>query len=133
MKFFTKGIEEKTCKFLVTLPWKDKEKARKYWMNWYYKNRKYYIKYKNMLIYKNVRKKRHWLIKKLGAKCSICKKEYPNVIFDIHHVGGRNKNDREYIYFESWKDIENKLPRLKLLCANCHRIEHLGRNVKQHS
>jgi len=68
------------------MSWKDdKEKARKYWMNWYYKNRKYYIKYKNMLIYKNVRKKRNWLIKKLGEKCSICKKEYPNAVFDVHH------------------------------------------------
>jgi len=52
------------------------------------------------------------------------------MLFLTFTIGGRTKNDRDYIYFESWKDIKNKVHRLKLLCANCHRIEHLGRVSK---
>jgi predicted HNH restriction endonuclease len=106
------------------MPWKDKEKARIYWMKWYYKNKKYYNKYKNILRYKNTKAKRNWLIKELGNKCKKCGKEYPNVVFDVHHIDGRNKGDTEYLYLESWDNIKRKLPRLMLLCANCHRIEH---------
>jgi len=65
-------------------------------------------------------------IKYLGGKCKICNIEGHPAIFDFHH---RDKNDKELdwarLRIRSWDKIKKELNKCDLLCALCHRLEHI--------
>ena len=67
-------------------------------------------------------------IQSLGGKCEHCGIELNNTnssIFDFHHT---NPLDKEYVWTKlrllTDNKIETELSKCKLLCANCHRLEH---------
>jgi hypothetical protein len=68
------------------------------------------------------------LVKLLGGKCFRCKKKYPLAALDFHH---RNPNKKKFMISgavnnKSYKELEVEAKKCDLLCANCHRIHHLG-------
>lgn len=69
------------------------------------------------------------LVQGFGNKCSLCGKEYPNYIYEFHHIDPSTKS----------YNLSNPTTRAKsaypeeakkccMVCANCHReIEHSGK------
>ena len=64
----------------------------------------------------------------MGGECTNCKiklteNNWP--IFDFHHT---NPLDKEYVWTKlrllTDNKIKTELSKCKLLCANCHRLEH---------
>lgn len=58
--------------------------------------------------------------------CGIASKHY--AIYDFHHTD-RSKKEFEWdkLKKRSWSAIVQEIDKCKLLCANCHRIEHENR------
>lgn len=68
------------------------------------------------------------MIEYKGNKCENCSiqlKDSHYCIFDFHHKDP-NKKDKNYksIRGWSWNRIIKEIDDCKLLCANCHRLEH---------
>lgn len=74
---------------------------------------------------------KHWAVEKLERKCSRCGlvSKY-DCIYDFHHLGKnswvREENPTNMRIKEllKWKQADKIPDDVKLLCANCHRIEH---------
>jgi len=64
-------------------------------------------------------------IELLGGCCSSCKQIYDPCVYDFHHV---NPKDKSFTIGENMLVSEDRfyseLVKCKLLCANCHRLEH---------
>lgn len=82
--------------------------------------------------YKN---RRRWVLKRaiieyFGSCCSECKGVFHPAAFDFHHIDGGEKDDAISSMFESASidRIESELSKCKLMCSNCHRVEHHGHN-----
>ena len=68
-------------------------------------------------------------IQYLGGKCSSCKQEYHPAIYEFHHRDPTLKEkDPSKMLSLSWERITKELDNCDLLCANCHRLEHHGKN-----
>lgn len=65
----------------------------------------------------------------VGCQAQSCKINEP-VILDFHHPDGRNGDSRKSITEKSWKDIFKMCEETILLCANHHRWEHAGSDLK---
>lgn len=68
------------------------------------------------------------MIKYKGGKCENCNIKYENdnyCIFDFHHINPliKDKNFRS-VRGWSWERIKKEIDNCKLLCSNCHRLEH---------
>ena len=70
------------------------------------------------------------IINLMDNKCFDCNTQYNNengAIFQLHHLKPEEKeipiNARTLINY-SWKTIIKELKKCKLLCANCHFLEH---------
>lgn len=65
-------------------------------------------------------------IEYLGGKCSACFGIFPPIVYDFHH---KNPEEKEFILSEHWSGnkerLYSELDKCVLLCANCHRLEHL--------
>jgi len=66
----------------------------------------------------------------LGNKCKHCELEYDGKnasVFQIHHV---NPEEKEFVVNTrtlnnyAWARVEKEINKCKLLCANCHFMEH---------
>lgn len=61
----------------------------------------------------------------LGGKCFTCLGMFPKCVYDFHHI---NPNEKEFTISEnrgvSEKRYFKEVLKCKLLCANCHRLEH---------
>lgn len=61
----------------------------------------------------------------LGGKCNNCLGIFDPSIYDFHHI---NPKEKSFTVGENWLVGEVKLQteilKCKLLCANCHRLEH---------
>ena len=68
----------------------------------------------------------------LGGKCNRCGFTNDNLsVFDFHHKDPELKEHhigRHLLKRKNWKDIEPEILKCELLCANCHRLEHGGKN-----
>ena len=79
--------------------------------------------------YQLIKKNRIWdkkeaLIRKLGGKCKICGLKDIRVL-DINHIDRNQKKippKRQYTWQRRFKEWNENLDNLELLCANCHRI-----------
>lgn len=72
------------------------------------------------------RRKKKWIMQKLGNKCSSCNYTKYREILVIHHKHGRKPEEGNKIpWMLSWKFIKNNISNWELLCPNCHAIKHL--------
>lgn len=77
-------------------------------------------------------KKAYWVIKK-GDKCFDCNKQYPNCVYEFHHVDPATKDTTpSKLFMLSDNSIEKELNKCIMLCANCHRIRHHNDNYIAH-
>lgn len=64
-------------------------------------------------------------------KCEICGIERITIddleMFDFHHIDKNNKSFElgDNIQSRSWQKIKEELDKCMMLCANCHRKQHL--------
>jgi hypothetical protein len=74
------------------------------------------------------RRKRNKLraIEYLGGRCSACEGVFPEYVYDIHHTNPEEKDwaPAALMHYDNWEIVKPELDKCKLLCANCHRIEH---------
>lgn len=59
-----------------------------------------------------------------GGECAHCGGVFHRAAFDFHHVAAKDNNPSELLNNASMERIGEELANCKLLCANCHRIEH---------
>lgn len=64
------------------------------------------------------------MIQKLGGKCNKCGYEGHPGAFHFHHIDPKNKSYELSANKLLVRDRWNELTKCKLLCANCHLIEH---------
>lgn len=122
------------------MPIKDKEKRReyqkKYNSTWYKKLSPDRKKLRSSYIYKEQRARaknyRKDFIKHLGSKCNDCLLEYHQSVMDFHHL--KDKKDticRMIGCGLSYNKILKEVNKCILLCANCHRLRHFNKPMKQ--
>lgn len=65
-------------------------------------------------------------IQYLGTRCHKCGEKFHPATMDFHH---RNGEDKEFNWYKlrlrKWDSIIAELDKCDLLCANCHRLEHV--------
>jgi hypothetical protein len=96
---------------------KNKGKRLIYAKEWHKKNKGYNKEW--------CRKKRLELIKKLGSKCCRCGYNKYLEVLEFHHLNSKEK--------ENQNDFRRKgfdLSKVMLLCANCHKEQHLRKVYK---
>lgn len=70
-------------------------------------------------------------IEYLGGKCDTCKEAFHPAVYEFHHTDPSTKDrDPSKMMALSWERLEKELDKCKLLCANCHRLEHHKRNYE---
>ncbi len=73
-------------------------------------------------------------VQKLGGVCSHCNQEFPDCVYDFHHVDSSQKEvTPSKILHNKYETIEKELSKCILLCSNCHRIEHERLKYDAHS
>ena len=80
----------------------------------------------------NKRVKQRWIERKhkainyLGGKCQECGYNKCVAALEFHHLDPSTKEANwNKIRLWEWKKIEEELDKCSLLCANCHREEHV--------
>ena len=67
----------------------------------------------------------------LGGKCDKCSGVFHPAIYEFHHINPEMKDrDPSKMLSLSWERLSKELDKCKLLCANCHRLEHHKRNYE---
>ena len=100
-----------------------------YKREWNHRHRKERYEYK----VKRVDKIRDELIRNAGGKCQHCGVEYNGMnapIFDLHHVDPSTKSfnlNKNYLSHYSLESIREEAKKCILLCSNCHRMHHWGK------
>jgi hypothetical protein len=110
------------------MPFKDIEKRRKYHSEY---NKEWYIKNKKSRI-KRIRERKREIREELKRykhenKCEVCREDHPSAL-DFHHVG--DKSHLVSVMIGDGYSIESimkEVAKCKLLCANCHRLEHYNK------
>jgi len=72
------------------------------------------------------------LVQGFGNKCFLCGKEYPNYIYEFHHI---NPSTKKYNLSHPDTRAKSAYPeeakKCCMVCANCHReIEHSGKEFE---
>ena len=113
------------------MPYKDKSERKKYQKKyhkeWYANNkveRFTEIKKRERVI------KDQFLEYKSTKKCELCEESHPRAL-DFHHVGKKRLNISTMSSDGySLESIMNEIEKCRILCANCHRIEHFNQGYK---
>lgn len=110
------------------MPYKDKAKQLEAQRKWYAKNK---ARHKKTVAENNAAYRRECNEKmralKAGKTCSRCPEGRWQCL-DYHHI---DPSTKEYTVGKmvaqrlSWELIEREISKCILLCANCHRIEHM--------
>lgn len=113
------------------MPYKDKERGRQqhkeYMRGWYKRNKDKHQVYVNNRRIK-YKKKLHpfidWI--KIQIGCCECGFNKDAVALDFHHVNGYKTIDIGRAVSNTWNisKIQKEMTKCKILCSNCHRIEH---------
>jgi len=86
---------------------------------------------KNAAAYIRNRLNKDKAIKYFGGVCHICKKEYPAVCYDFHHIDPESKlNNPSYFLKSKWSLAKKELNKCIMVCKNCHAIIHFDNNKK---
>lgn len=73
------------------------------------------------------RKRKLWAITYLGEKCTKCFGTFHPAVYEFHHIDPSTKDrDPSKMLQLSLEKLKTELDKCKLLCANCHRLEHHG-------
>lgn len=105
----------------------NKEKAAEKAKKWRDDNLEYRREYQKQ--YKRERKLK--AISYLGGKCQACSGEFHPAVYEFHHIDPSTKDrDPSKMLSLSWERLTSELDKCKLLCANCHRIEHHKNNYE---
>lgn len=69
------------------------------------------------------------LVQGFGNKCLICEKEYPNYIYEFHHIDPSTKKyNLSHPTTRAKSAYPEEAKKCCMVCANCHReIEHSGK------
>jgi len=113
--------------YTLQLIWNKKhpEKIKQYGRK-YYQTHKEYFRIKTQ---KYLRKLKQKFIDMLGGKCVGCGYDKFIGALEFHHIYPEEKESK-YEYYR--KDFEQKIKdgKIQLLCANCHRETHYGKNTQ---
>jgi hypothetical protein len=72
------------------------------------------------------RRNKQKAVEYLGNKCCNCGNSFPQAVYDFHHVDPSIKESKlRDLMSKSWEIIKAELDKCILLCANCHRVEHM--------
>lgn len=120
------------------LPEEQRVRARKRALDYYYagidkaalkakiwreKNKEYVLTKQR----ENKRKRKLWAIQYLGGVCQSCGQQYHPAVYEFHHTQPELKDrDPSKMLSLSLERLTAELDKCKLLCANCHRLEHHG-------
>ena len=81
------------------------------------------------------KRRRRWVMKRaiveyFGSQCAECNGVFHPAVFDFHHVDGPVKDSdiSSMLDAASIDRIDVELAKCKMLCSNCHRLEHHGHN-----
>jgi len=73
------------------------------------------------------RKTKKRMVAAFGGKCCICKKKYPQELFEFHHL---NPAEKDFgvgsVKSISWDRLVIELRKCVMVCANCHRLVEYG-------
>ena len=76
------------------------------------------------------RQRKTQAVKDFGGKCHDCNQEYPDAVFDFHHLDPSEKDfDWNKLRLRSIDSIREELSKCVMLCANCHRIRHIDCSI----
>ena len=79
------------------------------------------------------RYKKAQAVQRFGSLCSHCGGEYPDPVFEFHHMDHTTKEITPAKLFALSDDkINLELDKCIMLCANCHRIHHLRMEYIEH-
>ncbi len=94
--------------------------------SWYYKNRIIRQNIEN----KRNKKRQQEAVDYFGGVCFDCKLNYPNCVFEFHHLDPQQKdmNPSKALTLAKEKAWE-ELNKCVMLCANCHKIRHFGKEA----
>jgi len=65
------------------------------------------------------------IIQLMGGKCMLCGNIYPPAVYDFHHVFDKAELPSNLFKWVQPEKIALEISKCVLLCANCHRLEHL--------
>lgn len=65
------------------------------------------------------------LIEVMGGKCLLCGRSYHRDVYDLHHVLEKGGAVSDLIGSKKWWEVSVEASKCVLLCANCHRQEHI--------
>lgn len=68
-------------------------------------------------------------IEYLGGRCHDCEQQYEPCVYDFHHVDGTKEKNPSAALAGSFEKAKEELDKCVLLCANCHRLRHFGKEV----
>lgn len=88
----------------------------------YYRNKDYYIEKAN----KHKNKRREFVRQiKTDRGCQICGFDEHYSALEFHHMGEKEEGIANMLRLgASLDEIEEEIKKCRVLCANCHRIEH---------
>lgn len=81
-----------------------------------------------------IKKATEWLREyKTGKTCSDCGVIYPPEVFDFDHKDPGNKRNTlsRLTSMGSINSLKKEIEKCDLVCANCHRIRHIKRPIRQ--
>ena len=64
-------------------------------------------------------------ISMLGSRCAKCGGVFHRAVFDFHHHSDKTGAPSEMFLNKSIRYLAKELSKCSLLCANCHRMEHV--------
>ena len=107
----------------------DKERNRQRKAEWYKENKE--VQYAR--IKANQKKIKEWIYNyKKDKKCLRCKFDNP-LALEFHHRDPSQKTVEisKIYYLKGWglERIKQEIEKCDLICANCHRIEHLTNSI----
>lgn len=66
------------------------------------------------------------IVSLMGNNCMLCNDSYPNEVYEFHHVFEKDRDNFSVIFTKlSSEKIALEISKCVLLCANCHRMEHI--------
>jgi len=73
---------------------------------------------------KKNREKKALLVDHFGNKCFDCNQEFPDCVYDFHHIDPTQKDLKLSSYRAVSDSLWKEADKCVMLCSNCHRIRH---------